>query len=184
MLAVLCNFAFWRLLIALQNRDVRSGFIPARGRWSELRTGRIPHLQDYWTNGVWGDAVALSLVDWVVFSALSREGLNWWMVLFLPVGAVCAVAYFKMATRDERARKGMDWWFVSYIRDFRIVGLGITTAGRLHIMYFALQSGAGFVGLTLLLSARMEATEAAIGIAGGILYGAAFFADKLQGHFE
>lgn len=184
-LAVAGNVFAWRFIIRLQNRDVRSGLIPPRGSFSDLGSGRIPHLQDYWTNGFWGDAAALSAVDWAVFSALSRGGASWWM-LFAPLfGAGCAAVFFKLATREERARRGMDWWFVPYFHNLTYTGnVMVTAAGRAHLVYFASQSGLGVLGAVLLASGGLKADELVVGGIGALLFAAALILDKVQGHFE
>lgn len=184
LIAVLVNVGCWCFLLSVQNLECRLGRIPKRRGWKDDPDTGVPHLQDWYTNGPFGDVIALSLVDAAVAMTAYHQGLKFWMVPCVFAGIIIAYLFYKVATREERVRMNMDWWFQPKMADGRSIGIDVSWAGRVHLVYFAAQVTVALIGTAFLVFGEMTGMEIALGLSGAGLYSLAFLADARAGHFK
>lgn len=147
-------------MFAVQTWESVTGRIPKR----QVHGNQFLYIQDFWTNGPFGDLLALSLIDAAIALTLARQGGTPWMVVAMPVGVLLTFGFFRGATKP--GRKKPDAGYLK--RRKRWVP---TATGRVHLVYFFLQSGTA-LGLApqLLLAGNLWGVSLVLGAVGGFLY--------------
>lgn len=185
----MAGLALWGSMFWIWREGVEGkvlGLYRPRVSWREFkRLGRladgVPGPWDYHTNG-WGDVFALPLIDFAVGAAVYKQGVDWQAVLVAGLmGFLASYAFFRMATKPRRAKQDIDWWFRFKPTDKSVY---VTLAGRIHLAYFALQTGIAVLGIGYLVTSRMPFPTMIVGAIGAFLYVSAFVADKAEGHFD
>lgn len=157
-------------MFAVQTWESATGRIPKR----QVYGNRFLYVQDFWTNGPFGDLVALSLIDAAIAMGFARHGFELWMVSALPLGSIGTFWFWRGATKQ--GRKTPD---AGYVKQG---GQWVPTAtGKVHLAYFFLQAGAAVFALELIFAGRMNGVPLGLGLAGAFLYGVATLVDLKRG---
>lgn len=161
--AIALNTAFWFLMLGIQSREARSGRIPPR-------TKTFLYLQDFNTNG-WGDLTGLVLIDVAVAVEMASKGASLFYVLeSLILGVIAAAFFYKACTAPTHKPDA------GYLEGGRI-----TLVGRVHLVYFALQTATAGLGMYFLATDFQPVLL--LGLVGALLYMWAAIRDVATGNF-
>lgn len=156
---VICNVVGWCMMFAVQEWERTNGRIPSTG---------ILYMQSFWTNGPFGDLLALSCIDVAMAITLSHGGITV-LVLSMVVlsGIVVTLAFYMNATKPSR--KMGDWGFQKSLSGQWYP----TRGGKVHLGYFFLQAGVISLFILFLALGRVGGYALLLGVFGLILYGVA-----------
>lgn len=167
--AVLFNGVFWVFMRTVQNHERDAGRIPSRSR-------EFPYMQDFWTNGWFGDLLAFSLIDLGVIAGAYTSGFRDWMPMAFIPGFVATIIFYRLATGNYSVRRHADWGYL-----YRQGKWHATLGGETHLIYFFLQSSIAFLGIWITIPGDAGTLPLAIGWTGAGLYAIAALRDFREG---
>jgi ABC-type multidrug transport system permease subunit len=134
---------------------------------------KILQMQDFRTNGVLGDLIALSILDFVIGATIFASQLKIISVIISIIVASVSVRVFYLYFTQTK-RKVPDWgWYQK--ENLKWVS---TLGGKLHICYFFVQTF--FISLFVLnpFTYHIPTWLLSLTILGFLLYGIAFLLDQ------
>jgi hypothetical protein len=171
--AVGINSVAWLCMLLVQNWEASKGVFPARGK----APGQVLYLQDFWTNGLFGDLLALSLLDIALVIGAQRAGgfAEWqgWLCILVVVCVIVRV-YYGNATKTDRRKE--DWGYVYKGNRWRP-----TIGGKVYLAYFFLQLFGFFLGCWLLVTGDLKGIPLAFWVVGVALYAWVLIVDAKRG---
>lgn len=171
-LAVLFNFILWFTMFFTQTWESKTGRIPARKKHNRQNPeNSFLYIQDFWTNGPFGDLIGISLVDISVAVTIYQTFFSIWMIIPLPVVIFLVFKFYKNCTKPKHKP---DWGYLK---------TGITWGGRTHLGYTVLQGMVIAFGLIFLVLSKMTGIFLAMFFGGFAVWVIGFFIDKKTGRF-
>lgn len=153
---------------AIQNYERDAGRIPPR-------SARFPYMQDFWTNGWFGDLLAFSLIDIGVIAAAYETDFEPGIVMAAATaGYVATWIFFACAVRPGRQHP--DWGYLKIKGEWRP-----TLGGRIHVVYFFLQSSVALLGILVTIFGNAGTLPLIVGWTGAGLYAIAALRDFHEG---
>lgn len=151
-------------MLGIQSWEARNGRIPPR-------TKKFLYLQDFNTNG-WGDLTGLVLIDVAVAVELASKGAPLLYILeSLILGVIAAAFFYKACTAPTHKPDA------GYLEGGRI-----TLVGKVHLVYFGLQTATAGLGMYFLRTDWFQPVLL-LGLAGALLYLWAAIRDVATGNF-
>ncbi len=152
--AVLINAAFMGANLAVHRWESRRAWFVERRR--ELGSPRLLGPFGYYS-GRYGNTVAVTAINvGVALAVLGQLRFEPWMLVCALAGPIVAAGYF---FHCNRVRK-IDWTFL---------GDRITLGGQLHLVYVAVEVGAGALGIGLAAANGLN-PHLLTAVSGGALY--------------
>lgn len=159
------NIIFWLCLYVVQNIESRLGWIPKRVSAPSGSKNSFPYLQDY-NRCTWGDAIGLSIIDWVVgyeYATLHPSAL---LIGGSMVLGLFATALFLLS---EILVKRLNFSISRHNH--------LSVTGYVHMLYFFMN--ASFFALLAILSVttRIDPLLLTLAVIGSVMYLSSFCMD-------
>ena len=166
------NVSAWFVLFGIQYWEFYTGRILPRKKHDKRNpVDSFLYIQDFDTDGVIGDIIALSLIDIATALSIHSTGFSLWMFVSIPVAILVTGRFIKLTL--EQTHKP-DWGFPSPGK--------VSWGGKAHLVYFFCQSCVGVMGLISIWTNPkiLPVTLFAIGV---VIYGIAYAKDYFSGKF-